>query len=117
MSYYKCSLFDQKINNYSNFSFLQKELCLNSESDTSKFKIVDVEYKCSFDNFDDLDNKKPAILIPIKDNIDLIDYTLSNLFTNKINEIANIIVIDDRSKTDIRKVCKKYYVMYVYLHI
>ena len=64
----------------------------------AKFNQVEVEYKCTFTKQkSDFDNTKPFIIIPSRNNLDLIEYTLNNLFINNIDEICNIMVVDDRS--------------------
>lgn len=107
-SYFECSLFEQSIKDYASFSYLQEEAKLLDRSDTSKFKIEKIEYKCCLSINKELETNKPLLLIPTKDNLELIEFTLKNLIKFKINEHANILVIDDRSSINHNEVCKKY---------
>jgi len=107
-SYFNCNLFEQNISDYSNFSFEQDEVKLVDRIDTSKFKIEKIKYTCSFYFNSNLDISKPLILIPTKDNLELIEFTLNNLKAFKIDEIANILVIDDRSQVNHSEICKKH---------
>ena len=47
---------------------------------------------------------KPVILLCIKDNIELLQFTLGNLKQNKIFDFANVLIIDDRSDSPAIKV-------------
>jgi len=102
--YFKCNLFeDETFVTQDEFSITQNELVLGSiinQTDIS-FKKNLVEYKCSWIKQSDWDIR-PTILIPIKDNLDLLTYTISNLKEHKIDTHCNIIVIDDRSGENIK---------------
>ena len=41
-------------------------------------------------------------MIPIKDNRELLEFTIDNLVKNDVHKISNILVIDDRSTEDIK---------------
>lgn len=104
-SFYECSFFQEKWDNRSNFSVKQKELKFkNIRADGKlKFEKIDVLYKCSWIKQKDW-SLRPTIIIPIKDNSELLRVTLKNLIENKIDEIANIIIVDDRSSEDIESI-------------
>lgn len=115
-SFYDTSIFKEEIKNYDNFSTTQVELLLD-KSETAPnnqlaFAQLNVSYDCSFEERD-LSPEKPAILIPIRDNSELLEFTISNLKKNDLHEIANIIIIDDRSEENLQEVCKKEQVSYL----
>lgn len=114
-SYYKCSLYDQQLDDYKNFSFDQKELHLEHFSNISKhpFKIKDVKYTCSFEEYKNTDWNLPLAIICIKDNTKLLKFTLDNLTTFNVFKYLNFVIVDDRSKEDIKSVCKKFPVSYM----
>jgi GT2 family glycosyltransferase len=106
-SFFNCSLFeDENCNLQDNFVVKQQELLLkNSLSDNNfVFDKVSVEYSCNWIKQDNWDNNKPTILIPIKDNVELLTKTVKNLEQHRVIKICNVIVIDDRSKENIKKV-------------
>jgi len=61
-------------------------------------------YTCSFVESKILDFDKPIILMCIKDNAELLKYTLNNMKDNKVFDIANVLIMDDRSSEDEVKV-------------
>ena len=71
-------------------SFLQKE----------------VKYTCSFVKSKSFNKEMPTIIIPIRDNPDLLSYTIKNIDINNIKSRANIFVVDDRSKEDIKTIAE-----------
>ena len=109
-SYYNCQLFDQEIENLNNFVVKQEELSLDKviqqsnsiESSKYSFLKEEVKYICSFEQQSDWHPEKVCVLIPTKDNLKLLNYTIRNLLEHKIHEIANIIIIDDRSTEDLK---------------
>ena len=116
-SFYKCSLFfDKNFELKEEFEVNQKELKLKKiiNNEKQSYEIIDVVYKCRWNKQQNFNSSLPTLIIPTKDNADLIDYTLKNLTDNEINhELANVIVVDDRSDEDIEKVAKKYKVSYL----
>jgi len=54
-------------------------------------------YTCSFVESKTLDFDKPIILMCIRDNSELLKYTLNNMQNNKVFDIANVLIVDDRS--------------------
>lgn len=67
------------------------------------FGIKDVMYSCEFIKQENFDSSLPTLLIPTRDNLDLILYTIKNLIETKVSQNSNIIIIDDRSEENIRK--------------
>ena len=113
-SYYKCSLFDEKIDNLDFFSFFQEELILKKviNNNNIEFENKKVKYSCSYKEkikFSD----KPVAIIPIKNNISLLKFTLQNLLENKIFDIVDFVIVDDRSTENIKGVCDTYPVNYL----
>ncbi|MHA2217302.1 MAG: glycosyltransferase family 2 protein [Candidatus Hodarchaeales archaeon] len=102
--FFKCNLFeDETFVANDKFIITQNELIMSSvvnKTDVS-FKKKLVEYQCDWFKQDDW-STRPTILIPIKDNLDLLTYTISNLKEHKIDTHCNIIVIDDRSSENIK---------------
>lgn len=113
-SYYKCELFNQKISDYNNFSFIQEEIFLKEYNEKNcTFEKNKILYKCSFEEKDNFNWNMPIGIICIKDNIDLLAYTLNNLKINNVYEYVSFIVVDDRSVQDIKSVCENYPVSYL----
>lgn len=113
-SYYKCSLFDQKIFDKTNFSFIQEEIKLKRFNENkSEFDLLKIKYDCKFLEKIKLSANKPVGLIPIKDNSSLLKYTLDNLSVFNVFEYIDFIVIDDRSTEDIKSICDKYPINYL----
>ena len=48
-------------------------------------------------------SQNPVLLLSIKDNSDLLKLTLDNLHTHNINNVANILIIDDRPSSESNK--------------
>jgi GT2 family glycosyltransferase len=110
-SFFECELFKQDIDVFADkFIVKQKELLLDEVTgQQAKFKSVDVDYSCKFTFAKQFfDKTKPFIIIPSRNNIELIKYTLNNLFQNKIEEICNIMVVDDRSTDDYSQLLKQF---------
>lgn len=103
-SFYKCSFFEEPKIEQEHFVVTQQEIVMNQILSDSKvsFSKKNVAYKCAFLKQENFDKQKPTLLIPIKDNFSLLEYTISNLKDTKVLEHANVIVIDDRSEEDIK---------------
>lgn len=120
-SYFKCSYFDRESDNLSSrtldFSVYQDEIVLRdfqASRNKASFNKIAVEYRCRWKRSGNWVDSLPTILIPIKDNGALLEYTLNNIFLNKTNKEFNIIVIDDRSFNDsIADVAEKFSVSYL----
>lgn len=97
--FFECNLFCEDIDVFADkFIVKQKELLLDEiNGDQSKFKSIEVHYSCNLKLSKIFEKTKPFIIIPSRNNIELIKYTLNNLFQNNIEEVCNIMVIDDRS--------------------
>lgn len=110
-SFFECELFKQNIDIFANkFTVKQKELLLDEViAQQAKFKSVDVDYECKFTFAKQFfDKTKPFIIIPSRNNIELIKYTLNNLFKNKIEELCNVMIVDDRSTDDYQQLLKQF---------
>jgi GT2 family glycosyltransferase len=108
-SFYECEFFtSEKIKN-NKFIVSQKELLLKQRltNDKGSFKIIDVEYHCLWERQKDWSNDRPTIIIPIKDNVELMSVTISNLVQHNLNKHCNIIIVDDRSEEDIKSLTNK----------
>ncbi len=109
--YFEANLFSEEISFDSPFVVVQNELVFDKIVDPSTRKMsftpIKVEYTCEFVKSENFDNNKPTLIIPIRDNIELLEYTLNNLREQDITESANILVVDDRSKQNIEKLSKE----------
>lgn len=104
-SFYKCSFFSQEAPlDFSNFLVEQEEIVMKERLNNEKISFYkkNVTYRCSFLKQEDFDSNKPTVLIPTKDNRELLAYTIKNLKEKRIDTHANIIVIDDRSEEDVK---------------
>jgi hypothetical protein len=72
------------------------------------------EYNVTFTDLDKIDKEKIPLLLPIKDNQELLEFTLSNLSSNKVMSVANVTVLDDRSEDpdSMHELCRKYGAIY-----
>ncbi len=102
-SFYECEFFTSHWDEKKDFEVQQTELILKERMPNGRytFNKVDVTYKCSWEKQSDW-KIRPTILIPIKDNLDLLEITSNNLNSNGLNDSFNVIIIDDRSTEDIR---------------
>lgn len=107
--YYECSFFDEEWKEQNNFSVFQNELLVNSRLQNNKFKFdkIKVEYICKWQKQNNWDSNKPTIIIPTKDQFEMMSFTCKNLKDNKIDSHCNIIIVDDRSKEDIKGLTTK----------
>jgi len=109
-SYYSCSLFEDKEFKISqSFTVKQQELLLKNVLSNGNFSFnkILVDYKCQWIKQDNWDSNSPTIIIPIKDNLELLSKTLLNLIEHKIDQMCNIIIVDDRSTNDIKNITIK----------
>lgn len=107
--FFECNLFNEEVDIFADkFIVKQKEILLDEViGQQAKFKPIDVEYICKFTKQKiEFDKTKPFIIIPSRNNIDLIEYTLNNLFINNVDELCNIMVVDDRSTDDYSSLLK-----------
>jgi len=104
-SFYECSFFNQPHIVANNFVVQQEELKLKSVllKDKVKFEKINVSYNCSWKQSENFDPDLPCVLIPIKDNVNLLKVTISNLINNKVSLESNVVIIDDRSFEKLNK--------------
>lgn len=112
-SYYKCNLFEQKINNLEKFSFIQEEIVLKDTSKQNVFEKINVEYTCHFKINNVQLGQKPVGIICIKDNSKLLEFTLNNLQQHQIFDAVDFIIVDDRSTENLQEITKKFPVAYL----
>jgi len=110
-SFYECSFFEdckEKIENRNEFSVFQEEIKLSHESEIQNRKQVflrsTIQYDCKWERQQDWDSARPTLLLPIRDNPELLKVTIANLIEHEINVSSNIIVIDDRSEDDLHSI-------------
>jgi len=108
---FTCSLFeDENFLPKENFDVHQNE-ALHIEG--SNFSKKEVSYKCHWKQKKDFDFEKPFVIIPIKDNSKLLQFTFSNFKLKEFFDFVNVIVVDDRSEEDIEKICDQYSASYL----
>jgi len=108
--FFECRLFSEAVDVFSgNFVVHQKEIVLDQVmGDQATFKLVDVKYSCHLiQPTTGVDKAKPLIIIPSRNQMDLIEYTLDNLFSNNIQDICSIMVVDDRSTDDYSRLLRR----------
>ena len=102
--YYECQLFNQDVDISQPFEVEQQELVFRKIISAKKRKFsfapVKVTYKCNFHKSENFSSIKPTIILPIKDNHELLEYTLENFYDNNIIKHCNILIVDDRSEED-----------------
>ena len=104
-SFYECNLFlDDSFEPRMTFTVIQQEIILDKALQNGKasFSKQSVEYNCIWFEQKNWDLNKPSIIIPIKDNKELIEITITNLKEKGIYQEANIIVVDDRSQESLK---------------
>lgn len=104
-SYFKASFFEKdSFSPRANFTVQQDELVFEKTLDSGKssFSKVSVSYECFFKKSDSFDSNLPAVVIPIRDNRELLEFTIDNLLKNKVHEVSNVLIVDDRSEEDIK---------------
>jgi len=117
-SFYRCSFFQEpQIKDYESFNVSQEQIVFQRMSDSESSKAIfekhETNYACSFLKSENFDENLPAVLIPIRDNHELLSYTLANLESCNIHKHSNILVVDDRSKENIKDICLKHQVSYL----
>ena len=108
--YFTCNFFDSK---YADFlgcwSLSQRQLVpVNANALSPKT----INYACEWLGTDDLSGK-PVAIIPIRDNSELLQYTLNNFKKNNFFDRVHVIIVDDRSTENLKKICKKHKVNYL----
>lgn len=79
------------------------------------FKKNDVKYQVSYENTSNLDPAKPHALIPSRNNLELLTFTLSNLQKNNVLDYLVPVIIDDRSTngSQIKELADQYKAVYI----
>jgi GT2 family glycosyltransferase len=62
------------------------------------FSSKKTKYSVTYHNLKNIDPDKPGLLLPIKDTVNLLEFTLQNLSDMNVGDYANITIIDDRSE-------------------
>tara|TARA_R110000824_G_scaffold53249_2_gene147487 strand:+ start:1269 stop:2387 length:1119 start_codon:yes stop_codon:yes gene_type:complete len=120
-SYYKCSAFRRDLEVTETFDVEQEELVVegaqkflqahitNLKSTQKSIRATknNITYSCQWSISPIWTKEKPVVIIPIKDNLDLLSVTIKNLQNNNIDKHCNIIIVDDRSNEDIKKIVLK----------
>lgn len=64
--------------------------------------------------------KLPVAIIPIRDMLHLLEYTLQNLSTNKVQQFVDVIVVDDQSTAEnsekMKQLCQEHAVSYLHVN-
>ena len=74
--------------------------------------MIGVEYTCQWQN-NNFDASLATLIVPIKNNLNLLEYTLNNFKEKGLLKIANVIVVDDRSTDAIKEKAEEYDVNYL----
>ena len=92
-----------------------KELLKTRRAEDYPFLVENITYEVSYENLSTLDKTKVPLLLPIRDNIELLEFTLTNLFENDVQKHANITIIDDRSeeKEAMQELSRRFGVVYI----
>lgn len=108
-SFYSCSFFEEQYNETRDFKVYQDELVFKNllASGQCRFAKERVEYVCFWNKQKDFDHSKPTIILPIRDNLQLLKITLKNFQENRLTSYCNVIVVDDRSEEPIDKLVLK----------
>ena len=107
--FYTCNAYSESFEIKEKFSIFQKQLVVIGKL---KLKPETVEYKCEWYQ-KDIDPNKPFVVMPLRNGSELLKYTLDNFVSNNLFEFANIIVVDDRSSEDLKKIADKYPVSFL----
>jgi GT2 family glycosyltransferase len=105
LSYCNFSLFGKSIQELSSFSFLQEEIVLaegnNIQSNKHNFKNEKIEYIVETKNIKKY--KKYVAIIPIKDNLNLLKYTIEKIKIFNVQNYIDFIIVDDRPSNNLIK--------------
>lgn len=111
-SFYNCSLF-QEDRTESSYFFVQEELKFNKQNNSKlHFSKKLIEYKVNTDLFN-LKEGKDTIIIPTRDGKDILNHILAKMISYDLHTKYNIIIIDDRSKEDIKKIATNFNTCYI----
>ena len=108
--YFTCNLFDNtNFKVKKEFVVYQEEILQDNGNQFAKSKI---EYRCRWEK-NSFNKRLPTLIVPIKNNISLLNYTLNNFKTKGLFDLANVVVVDDRSTDPLEEVCKSFNVNYL----
>ena len=97
--YFTCQFFNKKdFEIQKTFSLMQTEILQDS---SNRFKVHDIEYKCQW-NKNNFNSNLVTLIVPIKNNLELLDYTLNNFREKGLLRKVNVVVVDDRSNDPIK---------------
>ena len=98
-SFFNCNMFKERVGQ-GKFEIFQDILTLDKHIGGGKYSFLkNVEiFRCFFSLSKVFDKEKPVVIIPIKDNKKMLQFTLSNLEKYKVTNICNVVVVDDRSE-------------------
>ena len=79
------------------------------------FKKEEVEYRVSYENISNIEPKKAHALMPSRDSLELMKFTLSNLQANSVFDHVVPVIIDDRScnQSEMKSLADQYKALYV----
>jgi len=108
--FYKCDFFNQEIH-VDRSRVEQSVLEFNRflKDDKASFSKVLETYDYSYSLSKTFDVSKPVALIPIRDNLNLLQYTLNNLKSFNAHHHVNIVIVDDRSAEDLNSILDSSY--------
>jgi energy-coupling factor transporter ATP-binding protein EcfA2 len=74
-----------------------------------RFRRVEVAYTASF-LLTEIEPARPAVIIPTRDQLPLMNHTLNNLAQNEVPRHGNVVVLDDRSRDGqgLRELCTQH---------
>ena len=108
--YFTCQFFNKKdFEIQKTFSLMQAEILQDS---SNRFKVHDIEYKCQW-NKNNFNSNLVTLIVPIKNNLELLDYTLNNFREKGLLRKVNVVVVDDRSNDPIKAKTEEYNVNYL----
>ena len=108
--YLSCMAFKNKFVLSTNFEISQEEIIKRNKL---QFEKVDVTYNCVWKPTDDIKIDQPFVIVPIKNNYKLLEYTLTNFKNHNFFDHVNIILVDDRSSENIEAACEGYNISYL----
>jgi len=115
-SYSTCNFFQTNVPlSAGNFEVSQNEIMFDSLAarNVPQFKAEEIIYHCHWAPSTDINNKLPALIIPVRDMSVLLRFTLGNLKEKGIPSQVNIIVVDDRSVEDIKGIATEFNCSYL----
>jgi GT2 family glycosyltransferase len=92
-----------------------KNLQENGERPGIPFKKENMEYNVSYENLSNINAQKAHALIPSRDSLELLKFTLSNLDKNNAFDFLVPVIIDDRSNDadSMRNLADQYNAVYI----